>query len=308
MASIRARDEARIGPRRTAATPRYEESPASAALSDHVACCWSFEIPDQAKPFHHALIPDGAVSLVLVRKRMPSLQRLTVTVPCATARWLPVSPGDTFLGVRLLPGASLALLGIAPHALRGPGQPLAALSSSLADALLGSLATAETPHEIFAAMARALEPLAARAPPDDPIIRRTVAELLRTSGNPRICELAQDAGISERQLRRRFSAAVGLTPKQLSRTLRVRNACIRLVMLPSEPLARIAHEIGYADQAHFSREFSEVFGSPAGGLAALIRGYQHSRFVASAALEAQDGRGCPIRSRRRAAPAGIHGA
>jgi len=285
--------------------PRYAEVPAGTALAPHVACFWSFEIPEQALPFRHAIIPDGTVSLALVQRRAPVARLLTVTGPSPNARWVTVSPGDTFRGVRLLPGAAPVLLGIATRALQAQSQPLSSLNPTLAQALLEPLARAETSHQVFHAMAQALSPLAARAPQLDPIISRTVDVLQRAHGNARVCTLAKHSDISERQLRRRFHAAVGLTPKQFSRAIRVRSACIRLAMSPTTSLATIAHETGYADQAHLSREFSQVFGSRASGLSALIRGYQHGTFEGLLADEGLRGRECPIRSRQPTMGAGI---
>jgi AraC-like DNA-binding protein len=259
--------------------PHYQELPPDPALAALAACCWSFEIPDEASPFRHAIIPDGTVSLVLVHRRAPPVRQLMVTRPCATARWITVAPGDTFQGVRLLPGASSALLGIPPHALSSHSQPLADLDPLLARSLLEALATAKTAPQMLAAMMRVLEPLAARSGTHDAIIRHAVARVRLSKGADRIGHLAQEAGISERQLRRKFRAEVGLTPKELSRAIRVRAACIRLALSPHAPLAAIAHDAGYADQSHFCRELSEVFGSPARAIAALLRSYSHGRFA-----------------------------
>lgn len=237
-----------------------------------MACCWSFEIPQGCEPFRHAIIPDGMVSLVV------NSLRLVVRGPCATAAWVTLHPGDTFRGVRLLPGASSALLGVPARSLLGRSEPLTAFNPQLAQDLGRCLAGAGSNLEVFAAIDRLLAPLAACAPPVDPIIRSCVTELTRSCGNARIGELAQEARISERQLRRRFLSVVGLSPKQLSRLIRVRAACIHVALFPQASLAGIAQEAGYADQAHLSREFAAVFGSPARGLSALIRGYAHGRF------------------------------
>jgi AraC-like DNA-binding protein len=259
-------------------TPHYEELPPDAALAGHVQCCWSFEIPEGVRSFQHAIIPDGTVSLVLAHKPAYSLRLLTVIGPCATARWIGVNAGDTFRGIRLLPGASSTLLGIAPEVLGSHSRPLADVHPALAARLEDALAMAQTAPQVFAAMMRELAPLAARAGAGDRILRRAVARLMLAHGNARIGPLARAAGISERQLRRRFHTAVGLTPKQLSRALRVRAACIRLVLSPGASLSQIALDAGYADQAHLSREIAAVFGSHARGLSALLRSYAHSRF------------------------------
>jgi AraC-like DNA-binding protein len=266
------------GSRAPLPTPRYEELPPPPALADHVQCCWSFEIPVAARPFRHAIIPDGTVSLVLAHRPAAALRLLTITAPCATARWITVSPGDSFRGIRLLPGASSALLGIAAGAFAIPSQPLADLHPVLAARLKTALAAAHTTPQVFAALARELAPGTPCTAAPDRMLQRAITRLMCTHGNARIGPLARTAGISERQLRRRFQAAVGLSPKQFSRALRVRAACIRIVLSPGASLAAIAQDAGYADQAHLSREFSAVFGSQARGLSALLRGYAHSRF------------------------------
>jgi AraC-like DNA-binding protein len=260
-------------------SPRYEEIAPAAALAGFLACFWSFTIPEEAASFQHAIIPDGTVSLAVIRKRRPDLRLLTLTSPSATARWVTVNPGDAFWGARLLPGAAHSLLGIPPRLLRDKVQPLADLIPSFAHDMLASLATVESAAQAFDVMASGLQRLAARASPIDAVVRETVAQFERTLGNAKIAGLAAGVGMSERQFRRRFSAAVGLSPKQFSRAIRVRAACIRLALSKTARIAAIAQDVGYADQAHLAREFSEVFGSPTSELSALIRSFQHSQFA-----------------------------
>src|SRR5262249_54330874 len=125
-------------------SPRYEEFAPTGTLAGFVACFWSFTIPLEADSFQHAIIPDGTVSLAVVRKRTPDLRLLTLTSPCSTARWITVNPGDSFWGARLLPGAASSLLGIPAESLRAGVQPLADLTPPLAHDMLHSLTTVET--------------------------------------------------------------------------------------------------------------------------------------------------------------------
>ena len=66
-------------------------------------------------------------------------------------------------------------------------------------------------------------------------------------------------GCSRRHLVNRFADDIGAPPKLAARMLRFEHARRRL---GSAPLARLAAECGYADQAHLSREFSELAGAP----------------------------------------------
>ena len=87
---------------------------------------------------------------------------------------------------------------------------------------------------------------------------------------PTVAASARAAGLSERQLRRRFERAVGYGPSTLARVLRFQRFLRRAHAPESRaaPLARLAAEAGYADQAHLARECRRLSGlSPSSLLA-----------------------------------------
>ena len=94
-----------------------------------------------------------------------------------------------------------------------------------------------------------------------------VAEAVRRLDRPRarVETLADDLGLSERQLRRRFHAAAGYGPKTLARVLRFR----RFLMAADSDLARAALDAGYADQSHLTRECTRLAGRPPAALLAV---------------------------------------
>jgi methylphosphotriester-DNA--protein-cysteine methyltransferase len=73
--------------------------------------------------------------------------------------------------------------------------------------------------------------------------------------------LAREIYVSERQLRRRFHAAVGYGPKTLARVLRFRRF-VEAIDRGHTDLAALAWEAGYADQAHLTREATRLAGLP----------------------------------------------
>ncbi|WP_406114484.1 hypothetical protein [Kitasatospora purpeofusca] len=100
----------------------------------------------------------------------------------------------------------------------------------------------------------------------DRAVERAVAALGRPEG-VRLPDLATELGLSERQLRRRVTDAVGYGPKTLHAVLRFRRALARARSgggggggdggggagaVPG--LAAVAAQAGYADQAHLTRE------------------------------------------------------
>ncbi|WP_019584893.1 AraC family transcriptional regulator [Deinococcus apachensis] len=67
-------------------------------------------------------------------------------------------------------------------------------------------------------------------------------------------ELEDLAGCSARELQRRSREELGMTLKGFQRLARFRAAVAALARPPVPPLAELALNLGYADQAHFARE------------------------------------------------------
>ena len=75
-----------------------------------------------------------------------------------------------------------------------------------------------------------------------------------------IRELSAALGLSERQFERRFRKATGLTPKRFGRIRRFRSSVRNVLLDKPQAWTRVAADQGYADQAHMSREFSDMVG------------------------------------------------
>ncbi|MET0975821.1 MAG: helix-turn-helix domain-containing protein [Leifsonia sp.] len=64
--------------------------------------------------------------------------------------------------------------------------------------------------------------------------------------------------VSPRSVQRHFSRVIGLTPRQAHQVARAREAVARLQT--GEPIAAVSYELGYADQAHMSRDVKRLTG------------------------------------------------
>ena len=82
------------------------------------------------------------------------------------------------------------------------------------------------------------------------------ARIVESGGLVSVDLLAKEAGVSTRQLERRFLCEVGLTPKLLSRILRFQQV-FRAVERCDGAWAPVALECGYYDQAHLIRDFNQ---------------------------------------------------
>jgi AraC-like DNA-binding protein len=156
---------------------------------------------------------------------------------------------ELIVGVRLRPGAGGAAYGLPLSELRDARVPVSELGLDPRDELSGRLA----PHTALTRL-MALASRLVLGGELDPMIAEAANRL--DDPRQRVDELAGDLGLSERQLRRRFQAAVGYGPKTLQRVLRLR----RFLGLHELDLARAAAEAGYADQAHLTHDCRRLTG------------------------------------------------
>ncbi len=108
-------------------------------------------------------------------------------------------------------------------------------------------------------MARAADAWLRDRPSADHTIDAVNALVRKARDDPainQVRQLAQLAGTSERQLQRRFREYVGVGPKWVIQRSRLHDAIEQLTgPQHGADLARLALELGYADQAHFIHEF-----------------------------------------------------
>lgn len=88
-------------------------------------------------------------------------------------------------------------------------------------------------------------------------VRDYIAEHLAESLD--VATLAAQAGLSAYHFARAFKASVGAPPRRYLLEQRIRKAA-DLIETTDEPLTRIALDVGFADQAHFSRSFHALTG------------------------------------------------
>lgn len=211
---------------------RYGETPPAPHLAPYVASFWTFEVTAEAPlPFVHHIWPDGCVSLAV------SEHFSAIAGPTTQARRLPIDEPAFVRGIRFRPEAGAAVVGIAAEKLRDDRVMLPPVADP-----------SQWLHE-------RLE----RRPPIDAVARAAVDLIRETRGNLPIAAVADRVGIGERQLQRRFRRAVGLTPKEFARIRRFRSA-VAEVLAGRVEWSRVAHEFGFADQAHLSREFADITG------------------------------------------------
>jgi AraC-like DNA-binding protein len=240
----------------------YTEFAPSRALYPLISCRWLREVPVAETKDSALILPDGCVDLIWRGGR------LVVAGLDRTAWRSPIGPGEEILGIRLRPGIAGAVFGMPASELLDARVPLEDLFGHRATELAERVSSAPDREARFLLLEGFVASAIADQSPDPLVLAAT-----RRLGFPgsRIDELADGLGLSERQLRRRFNDAVGYGPKTLDRVLRFRRLLsqAQAVSAGDADLARIAAELGYADQAHMTRDSVRLTGLPPARLAAL---------------------------------------
>jgi AraC-like DNA-binding protein len=252
----------------------YVERPPIAALAGVVTSVWIQTVAPDAPPYVQRNIPCGGAELVC---RVGGEPRVVGPLTAAVVEVL--EPGTTVVGLRFAPGAAPAVLGIPASELVDVAvEARAVCATSRARFALADLADPDAaPEQLLARLQRFVADHLAAAGPD-PLIGEAVRQLRWATDD--VASLTSSLHISERQLRRRFQAAIGLAPKPLHRVLRFQrfHALAQYALASGaapaqDGIARLAAEAGYADQPHLNRECARLTGTSPGAL--LGEAHQH---------------------------------
>jgi AraC-like DNA-binding protein len=153
------------------------------------------------------------------------------------------------------------LFGVPAKALTGIAPPLGSVNQRAAalarrHLVAGSAATRERHVQEIAGFFGAL---ARSARPADDAVESAVALLEEHNGAIRVSDVCAGIGIGPRQLNRRFTNIVGVTPKTFGQILQINWVVGMLYFNESEKLTDIAHEAGFYDQAHFNHAMHRFF-------------------------------------------------
>lgn len=158
------------------------------------------------------------------------------------------------VGVRLQPAAS-TLVTSDLASLRDRVVDLATLDAGLSAALAAAARefAAGKPEQLWKLLAKLCS-----GNELDAKVESAVAQLDADGGQTKIEALAASAALSLRSLQTRFLASVGLSPKEFAGVQRLQ-ATLR-ALDGAAPLAELATDSGFSDQAHATREIKRVTG------------------------------------------------
>ena len=248
----------------------YRQHDVSEELKPFVKCFWSLEAPASPQSEKQRIVPDGCMEMIfhygdlyqqfyedgrnIIQPRCFVFGQITSPLEIAptgvsgiiAARFHP----DGFIPFTSLPIQQMENKAVPLKDLFGDDtddfeKRVCAASSSeerikyISDFLIARLQTIEAAHRIT---------------------KTSIETLLQSKGQINLDELAGQLQVNRRQLERKFSAAIGLSPKQFSKVIRLQATLKMLEQKKFTSLTSLAYENGYYDQAHFIKDFKEFTG------------------------------------------------
>ncbi|MBX5440575.1 MAG: helix-turn-helix transcriptional regulator [Solirubrobacteraceae bacterium] len=213
-------------------------------------------------PFEQEILPHPCVNLVAEPGRVA-----VHGIPTARSAHRLEGAGAA-VGTKFRQGGFSAFAGVPARALRGRAVALGALFGADGERLERELAACAGDPAAHIAAVEAF--LRERLPPPDPafaLVKAVVADMLTAPERTTVAQLAARHGVSTRTLQRRFAQLVGVSPKWVLQRYRIHVAAERIAAGEVTDQAALALELGFADQAHFTRAFTTQVGRAPGAYA-----------------------------------------
>ena len=229
----------------------------SPQLAPYIHHYWSIRWSLRS-PFEAETLPHPAAQILRVAS---STERSAVVlgVPSgALARTL-TDEGETF-GVSFRPVMFQALLGASMASITDRVVPLEQVLGASARRWATSIDAARAPEDKVALTEVLLTPLLTTPSPRLERVRDLVERIAFDRSLLRVEDVARASDLDTRALQRCFRTYVGVSPKSVIQRYRLHEAAIQLRTPHPPSLAELAASLGYADQAHFGRDFKRTVG------------------------------------------------
>jgi AraC-like DNA-binding protein len=222
-------------------------------------------MPDPAVHAPEQILPDGCVEIILSfgapftefgersESRLQPHHFLVgqMTHPVIISPTGPVR----LMGIRFHPGGTFPFFQVPMHETTNQIVELGAIAADLKNEFLAVAESELSMRMKVAAVERVLIKRRTQSHLDSRLVDLT-ARIIQTAGRISVDTLAEESGLSGRQLRRRFLIEVGIGPKLLCRLLRFQQV-FRAVDRNVAEWADVALECGYYDQAHLINDFRQ---------------------------------------------------
>jgi AraC-like DNA-binding protein len=239
-------------------------------LSTLVKCYWILESPKEENPKRQTIVPDGCMEMIFhygdlykqyLAEETSILQPRCFVIGQLT-KPLEIEPtGETgIFSVRFHPDGFLPFATIPIKEMENKAISLEELFGADGLKIEQSILNAPKVSERVNFIEEFLLSRVVSEEAVDKIIKSTIETIVTANGQLSVDELSKLSKINRRQLERKFSTVIGLSPKQLSKTIRLQTTLKMLVNKNFTSLTALAYDGEYYDQSHFIRDFKEFTG------------------------------------------------
>ncbi|PST83114.1 AraC family transcriptional regulator [Pedobacter yulinensis] len=239
-------------------------------LSALVKCYWVLESSKEQTPQKNTIVPDGCMKMIFhygdPYRHLSDTHNSVLLPRCFVIGQLtkpylvqPTGKTGTFF-VCFHPNGFLPFSSMPIKAMENTAVPLLTLFGKQGQQLEHRILAAQTAEERIDLVEPFLLGRLTDTRTVDHLIRSAVETILTANGQLSVNALSSQAHTHRRQLVRKFAAAIGLSPKQLSKTVRLQAALKTLLTEDVPSLTQLAYQNEYYDQAHFIKDFREFTG------------------------------------------------
>jgi AraC-like DNA-binding protein len=229
----------------------------SAKLAAHVHHFWWVRWALRS-PFTAEVLPHPSAQITHVDAAGERRTELLGVHTGRLARRL-VDEGQTF-GITFRPVMFQPLLGASMASLTDRVVPLDRVLGSQANTWTRAIDEARDVDDKIAITEAFLGPLLPPPSPRIASLRDLVERMASDRSILRVEDVSEASGLDRRALQRGFQTYVGVSPKWVIQRYRLHEAAMQLAGPQPPTLAALAASLGYADQAHFGRDFKRAVG------------------------------------------------
>jgi AraC-like DNA-binding protein len=248
----------------------YQVYEPSEMLQPFVKCFWTLEAPAAETEERQRIVPDGCMEMIfhygdLYRQYFPNGDHI-IQPRCFVfgqiSNYLEIAPTgvSAIFSVRFHPDGFVPFINLPLFQIEDRAVPLAELFGNEGIALSEAVLTAPDAQSRMMLIEQFLLSRLQTPQTADRITKDCVEVMLLSQGQLSVDDVADKLQVNRRQLERKFSSAIGMSPKQLLRVIRLQAAIKMLEKKQFTSLTSLAYENGYFDQAHFIKDFKDFTG------------------------------------------------
>ncbi|MBC7947282.1 MAG: helix-turn-helix transcriptional regulator [Chitinophagaceae bacterium] len=248
----------------------YQVYPPSEDLQDFIKCFWTLEDEPVQQPVTQRVVPDGCMEMIfhygdLYRQHFADGS--TILQPRSfifgqITNYIEISPTGRsgIVAARFHPEGLAPFLNVPAAKLENKAFSLVEVLGEKAMYLESQVLNSGSNTERMKIIEAFLLCYLSEPATIDEVTKNCVDVIFKSQGQLDVSELAGKMNINRRNIERRFTTAIGMSPKQLSRAVRLQSTIRMLEAQNFTSLTSLAYENGYYDQAHFIRDFKEFTG------------------------------------------------